>query len=133
MVGNSPICWQSKHQSTVATSTTEAEYIATKNTVKEIIWFHRLFKDLGHPQEEPTLLYENNTGTMSLAHNPVNHSMTKHIDITYHFIRERIASGEIEMEHIDTHHQAADILTKPLNQEKWANTIRQLGLTFITQ
>ena len=118
MVGGSPISWKSKIQPTVATSTTEAEYIATKDVVKEIIWLRQMFKDLGHPQPESTLLREDNTRAMELAKNPINHNNTKHIDITYHFIREKIKTGEIIMEHIDTHLQAIDMLTKPLNREK---------------
>ncbi len=100
----------------MATSSTEAEYIATKEVTKEAIWLQQLFDDLRHTQTEPTRLYEDNTGAIELARNPVHHNRTKHIDITYHFIREKIESGEVEMEHVSTHQQAADLLTKLLHQ-----------------
>ncbi len=91
-----------------------------KEAAKEIIWLRRLFSDLGHPQKEPTTLYEDNTRAIDLAHNPVHHSRTKHIDIQYHFIREKIVTGEVGVTHIPTLQQAADLLTKGVNKEKWA-------------
>ncbi len=129
-VGDAPISWQSKKQQTVALSSTEAEYMAMKETAKEIIWLCRLFRDLGHPQIGPTMLYEDNTGAEELAYNPVHHSRTKHIDVAYHFIREKVQSGEIEIMHVSTHQQAADILIKGMDREKWVQQIRLSGLTF---
>ncbi len=129
-VGDAPISWQSKKQQTVATSSTEAEYMAMKETAKEIIWLRRLFSDLGHPQNGPTMLYEDNTGALELAYNPVHHNRTKHIDITYHFIREKVQAGEIEITHVSTNQQAADLLTKGVEREKWATQIKLIGLTF---
>jgi hypothetical protein len=76
------------------------------------------------------MFYENNTGAISLALNPVQYFKTKHIDIHYHFIRKKIISGEIHVEHVSTHDQLADILTKPLNRKKWSQLIPKLGLTF---
>jgi hypothetical protein len=74
MVGGSLISWQSKCQQTVALSSTEAEYMVTKEVTKKVIWLRRLLADLGHTQKGLTLLYEDNTATIALALNPVHHS-----------------------------------------------------------
>lgn len=129
-IGGTPISWQSKGQPTVSLSSTEAEYMATREAAKEIIWLRRLLNDLGHPQREPTVIYEDNTATKSLAENPVHHERTKHIDIAYHFIRERVQTREIRVEHVSTNEQLADLLTKGLIREKWTQMIRKLGLIF---
>jgi hypothetical protein len=129
MLGNSPISWQSKRQNTVALSSTEAEYIATKEVTKEAIWLRRLFADLGHPQDSPTTLYEDNTATIALARNPRQHNRTKHIDIQYHFIREYVANNTVKIEHIESKDQLADLLTKGLNREKFNTLFPRLGLT----
>ncbi len=86
--------------------------MATKEVAKEAVWLCRLFDDLGHKQEGPTMLYEDNTGAIELVHNPVHHQRIKHIDITYYFIRNKIETGEVAIEHVRTHQQAADLLTK---------------------
>ncbi len=125
-----PISWQSKKQQTVATSSTEAKYMSMKEAVKKIIWLCKLFSDLGHPQHEPTMLYEDNTRAIDLAHNPVHHSQTKHIDIQYYFIKEKIVTEEVRVTHIPTLQQAANLLTKGVNKEKWVQQVHLLGLTF---
>ena len=71
-------------------------------------------KSLGSKQEEPTPLYVDNTGAIALAKNDVTHGRTKHMDIEWHFIRERVKFGEIELRHVGTEDQLADIFTKPL-------------------
>ncbi len=76
------------------------------------------------------MLYEDNTGAIELAHNPVHHQRTKHINITYYFIRKKIETGEVAMEHVGTHQQAADLLTKGVGREKWTNQVRLIGLEF---
>jgi hypothetical protein len=63
---------------------------------------------------EPTRIFEDNQGCIALSENPIFHKRTKHIDIRYHFIRERVASGEIELKYVATEHQLADLLTKAL-------------------
>ena len=61
-----------------------------------------------------------NTSAISIANNPVLHSKTKHIDVRYHFLRDHVDKGDIDLIHVETHHQLADILTKPLDQATFA-------------
>ena len=113
-LGGGAVSWASKLQPTVALSSAEAEYMAVCAAVQEAIHLRQLMKDIGYTQGQPTIIFEDNQGCIALSANPVFHRRTKHIDIRYHFIRERIASGEIELRYISTEHQLADILTKAL-------------------
>ena len=104
----------SKKQSITALSSTEAEFVATTEAAKEIIWARLLLYDLGFPQIEPTVLYEDNQSTIKLIGDESYHAKTKHIDVRFHFIREHCVNGEIRVEYLDTKNMTSDILTKPL-------------------
>lgn len=119
LINGAPVSWQSKRQQVTATSSTEAEYIAASQAAKEVIWLRRLLADLGHPQQGPTTIHEDNNGCIDLAKNPVHHSRTKHIDVQHHFIREKVASGEIQITRVSTSDQIADLFTKALDREKF--------------
>ena len=96
----------------MALSSTEAEYIAlTEILGKEILWLRPLLKELGF-NLGTTPVYIDNTGAEKLAKNPNNHQRTKHIDIRYHFIRQAIEKKEVELHHVDTKENQADLLTK---------------------
>jgi hypothetical protein len=110
-MGNNTITWNSKRQQTVALSTCEAEYMALNHTVCEGIWIRKLLKELGIVQPITTI-YEDNQGCIALAKNPVQHHRTKHIDVKYHFIRERIEEGTVKVIYCPTNEMKADILTK---------------------
>ena len=75
-------------------------------------------------------IYIDNMSTISLAKNPVMHSRTKHIDIRFHFLRDSYEKGEIEVIHVPTQQQTADILTKPLEQTTFARLRGELGVCF---
>ena len=109
-----PINWSSKLQPTVAKSTAESEYMAASAAAQEAIYMRQLLEDLTFKQDGATVIYEDNTGAIALTENPVHHQRTKHINIRYHFIRERVESGEIKLIHVPSAEQLADILTKPL-------------------
>ncbi len=87
----------SKQQSTVATSSTHAEYITAVEAAKELVWLHHLLMELQEGVSGLTTLHINNHATDLLARNPVNHTATKHIDVWYHYIRECIADGSIKL------------------------------------
>lgn len=108
------VSWGSKLQPTVALSSAEAEYMAACAAVQEAVHLRLLMSDLGFEQKEPTVIYEDNQGCIALSDNPIHHRRTKHIDIKYHFIRERVASKEIELKYVPTEYQLADLLTKGL-------------------
>jgi hypothetical protein len=115
MMCGAPVVWRSTFQKTVALSSTEAEYMALSDCVKECVWLRRLLKGMGSEQVDPTVIYEDNQGAMALAKNVGYQARTKHIDIRYHFIREKVASGEVELVYVESKNQLADYLTKGLS------------------
>ena len=122
-MADSTTSWCSKKQGTVAKSTTEAEYVALSQATQEAIYLRKLLADLGYKADLPTVLYEDNQGTIEISRNPRFHNRTKHIDVTFHFIRERITSNEIRMVYCD---MLADIMTKGLTKstfEKLRNSL----------
>ncbi|KAE9176563.1 hypothetical protein PF004_g26044 [Phytophthora fragariae] len=117
MLCGAPVVWRSTFQKTVALSSTEAEYMALSDCVKECVWMRRLLKDIGAEQVGATVIYEDNQGAMSLAKNVGYQARTKHIDIRCHFIREKVVSNEVELEYVDTKNQLADFMTKGLSSK----------------
>ena len=92
-LNDGPIFWHSKLQSTIAQSSTEAEYMALTSGANEASWLRNLLQSLGHIQSEPTVLLGDNQGSIKLAHNPQHHARTKHIDVRHHDIRELVANN----------------------------------------
>ena len=97
-LNSSVVSWKSKRQPTVATSSTEAEYMALYSATQEAVWFRLLLLDIGCALQSATRIYEDNQGCIALARNPVFHSRTKHIDIKFHFLLEKVEEGAIEIE-----------------------------------
>ena len=122
------ISWNSSKQETVALSTTEAEYVAAAHAVKEAIWLRTLLEELGFKQNQPTKIYEDNSGCIAISKNPEKHKRTKHIDIKYHFLREQVNKNQVKLEYVNTTEQAADALTKPLPKEKFEFCRTMMGL-----
>ena len=89
-LGSSPISWSSKKQSTVSRFSTEAEYRALATTAAELSWLRQLFRDLLLFLHHIPVLWCDNVSTIALASNPVFHARTKHVEVDYHFIRERV-------------------------------------------
>ena len=114
LLANAAISWKSRVQQTVALSSVEAEYLALSDCVKEVIWARSFMTELGFPPKNPTKIYIDNTGAEALAKNPVNHQRTKHIDIRHHFIRQHVDDKTIQLVHIASEENVADILTKAL-------------------
>ena len=125
-INGSAITWCSRRQQTVASSTVEAEYIATAEAAREGIWLRNLLKELGFKQVGPTTLHVDNQGAMRLATNPSTHQRTKHIDIKHHLIRELIEGGTIELRYVATGKQQADMLTKALPGPRHSSNSGQL-------
>jgi hypothetical protein len=117
MAGGS-VSWGSKLQQSVALSSAESEYMAASVATQEALYLRRLLGDLGVEQRGPTVIWEDNQGCVALAKNPVHHQRTKHIDIRYHFVRECVASNEIDLVWIPTQDQQADLLTKALGAQR---------------
>ena len=115
-LADGPISWQSKKQSTIAWSTTEAEYVALGAAAREAVWLTKLDVELKFTDGlQPITIYEDNQPAIALAKNPsTNSSRSKHIDVIYHKVRELIEDKEIRVEYLNTKKMIADLLTKPL-------------------
>ena len=127
-LNGSVVSWKSKRQPTVATSSTEAEYMALYSATQEAVWLRLLLSDIGCANGSATTIYEDNQGCIALAKNPVFHSRTKHIDIKFHFLREKVEEGVIALEYKPTDKMIADGLTKALGRIKHAAFIKGLHL-----
>jgi len=119
MLNGGPVIWSSRKQGIVATSTTDAEYMAAHETAKETIWAQGLLDDLGVNQTKPTKLYLDNVAAEYLIKNSTFHKRTKHVDIKFHFTRDLVNQKKIEIIHVASSNQIVDILTKPLTKEKF--------------
>jgi anthranilate/para-aminobenzoate synthase component I len=116
-MGETTFTWTSKKQSIVALSTCEAEYIVAASCVCHAIWLRKLMEDLQQKQSKATRIFVDNKSAIALAKNPVHHERSKHIDTRFHFIKEHIKEGDVELVHVKTHEQIADIFTKPLKTD----------------
>ena len=130
-----PLTWASKLQTEIALSTVESEYISLSQALREVICMMELAKeakDQGVPVFcEPTTVvkckaFEDNTGALELANVPKMRPRTKHINIKYHHFRHHVETGDITVQHVDTHSQVADIFTKPLAAELFIKHRRTL-------
>jgi histone deacetylase 1/2 len=126
--GDNLISWSSKKQPTVSRSSTESEYKALANATAELIWIQSLLGELGIRQNRPPRLWCDNLGATYLSANPVFHARTKHIEIDFHFVRERVAQKALEIRFIPTGDQLADGLTKPLGARLIASLRHNLNL-----
>ncbi|GJY63746.1 putative RNA-directed DNA polymerase [Tanacetum coccineum] len=113
-LGSNLISWTARKQRTVSRSSTEAEYKALADTVAELTWLQALLNELGIRSSSTPILWCDNLGATYLSANPIFHARTKHVEIDYHFVREKVAQGDLRVQHISTHDQIADIFTKPL-------------------
>ncbi len=127
-VGDATVSWCSKKQQTVAKSTTEAEYVALGMAVQETVWLRRLLSDIGRSESLATIIYEDNNGAIDLSRNAKHHTRTKHIDISHHFTREKVQSGEVSVVYCPTDEMIADVMTKGLARVKFQRFRDALGV-----
>ena len=79
-------------------------------------------------QVERIPIFRDNTSAIAITENPVQHSRTKHIDIKYHFIREHVMNGTVEVHFVPSEKQLADIFTKPLDESTFTKLVSELGM-----
>lgn len=128
MLSGGPITWSSRKQSTIALSTTEAEYISACEGVKELVWVQRLFQELQAENVQIPNLYLDNQSSIKLIKNPQFHKRTKHIEVKYHFVREMHEKNEFQLKYISTTEQLADICTKPIMKQQFNNLKQMLNI-----
>ncbi|CAA7060053.1 unnamed protein product [Microthlaspi erraticum] len=113
-LGGNLVSWSSKRQQTVSRSSAEAEYRGVANVVAELCWIRNLLLELGCPITKASLVYCDNISAVYLSHNPVKHQRTKHVELDIHFVREKVAIGQVKVVHVPCSLQYADIFTKGL-------------------
>ena len=113
-LGCNLVSWCAKKQPTVSRSSTEAEYKALADATAEVMWIQKLLDELGVQHPRAARLWCDNIGAKYLSANPVFHARTKHIDIDFLFVRERVAQKLLEIRFINSADQLADGFTKPL-------------------
>ncbi|KYM95345.1 Copia protein [Cyphomyrmex costatus] len=122
------ISWESRKQRTVALSSTEAEYMGLTDAAKEAVYLITFLTELGLETMAKITLFNDNQGAKHLAHNPVYHGRSKHIDIRYNYIREVLQTQPIRLDYLPTEQMLADILTKGLPKGKHEFCVNKLGL-----
>lgn len=121
------ISWASKLLPTVATSTLEAEYMATAWATKELLWLRKLMATF-QGSVQCGILRCDNQGALALMRNPTSHARAKHIDVCHHFVRERVSRGDLKVEYCQTGDMIADIMTKALTKAKHEKFMAELGV-----
>jgi hypothetical protein len=102
--------------------------MAATQATKEAVWLRALLADLEVTQTKATTIFEDNQGAIAPSKNPVHHARTKHIDIQWHYVREKTEDGTVSLVYLDTEQMIADVLTKPLSKIKIARFVELLGL-----
>ena len=123
------ITWRSKKQSTIALSSTEAEYVALSEARCEACWLRNLYDELGYKQNNPMLIKGDNNGSIMMARNPQFHKRSKHIDTRWHWIRDLVERNVVKIESCRDPDQTADVLTKALAKPKHQKHVGEMGLT----
>ena len=114
-VNNGCVSWKSGRQPIVTLSSCEAEYVALCSMVCEVKYLRSLMAELGFPQEEPTLIWEDNRATIMIAENDSSSAgRCKHIDVRFRFVAEAVRDGAVRVRYCPSAYNYADILTKPL-------------------
>ncbi|XP_061364779.1 uncharacterized mitochondrial protein AtMg00810-like [Gastrolobium bilobum] len=127
-MGNTTFTWISKKQPIVTLSTCEAEYVAASWCVCHAVWLRNLLSKLEEKQVGPTEIHIDNKSAIELAKNPMNHERSKHIDVCFHFIRDQVKEGNVELLHVASQDQVGDIFTKPLPTLLLKNCKRMIGM-----
>ena len=127
-LGTFLISWKSKKQLIVSRSYTKAEYRSMANTTCEILWLLSLLHNLKIAHHGPTILYCDNQDVLHIVANPVYHEHTKHIEIDYHIIREKIQAGILKTLHVTSQNQLVDILTKALHSSQFHGLLGKMGI-----
>ncbi|KAJ9552828.1 hypothetical protein OSB04_016873 [Centaurea solstitialis] len=126
-LGDKLVSWGSKKQHCVSTSTAEAEYVAAASCCSQVLWMQTQLRDYGYNFNHIPI-YCDSKSAIAITCNPVQRTRTKHIDISYHFIKDHVERGTIELYFVNTEYQLADLFTKPLDEKRFNFLISKLGM-----
>lgn len=115
----------------MARSSAEAEYRALASLAAELTWITYILKDIGVPKSSPPVLYTDNISALHLTSNPVLYARTKHVELDYHLVREKVVQGAMLTKFIPSQLQVADVFTKPLTKSQFKYFRSKLGVVQI--
>ncbi|GJS35944.1 retrovirus-related pol polyprotein from transposon TNT 1-94 [Tanacetum coccineum] len=130
-LGGKLVSWSSKKQDCTAMSTAEAEYVSLSECCAQVIWMRTQLLDYGYKYNRIPM-YCDSKSAIAISCNPVQHSKTKHIDIRYHFIKEHVERGTVEIYFVETEYQLADLFTKALPKERFEYLVHRIGMRCMT-
>ncbi|KAJ1039781.1 hypothetical protein NDA10_006566 [Ustilago hordei] len=116
LVYGNPVAWKSATQKCVSLSAVEAEFIAATEATREVLFLKQLLRSIGIATDTPTV-YSDNTGCIQVSKDPAQHWKLKHIDTKYHFVRNNVQEGRVQIKYVDTTRNLADVLTKPIGRQ----------------
>lgn len=122
------VTWRSKKQKVVAKSSAKAKYRGMAYGVCELLWVKNVLQDLGIDYEKPMSLHCDNKAAIEIAHNPVQHDRTKHVEVDRHFIKENLDRRVIQFSFVRSKDQLADVLTKAVSRRAFHDAINKLGM-----
>jgi len=122
------VSWASKKQPIVTLSTTEAEYVYAAYGACQAVWLKNVLSEIGLDQEEGITVFCDNSSAIKLSRNPVLHGKSKHISVRYHFLRELVSEGVINLDYCSTQEQISDIMTKPVKLDVFEKLRKMLGV-----
>ena len=130
LLNDCSISWGIKKQSCIALSTMEAEYVTCTSTIQEAVWLRRFLQDIGVVKTtfELVTLYCDNMAALAYAKDLKYHGKTKHVQISYHFIRDMVTQNEVVLKHILTNEMVTNPFTKPIARDAFVRHVRSLGL-----
>ena len=128
LLGSGAVSWSSKKQKTIADSTCAAEYMAASEAGRELVWMRTLLRELGFGPTHATPLLCDNSAAVLLCGDQAFHNRVKHIDVRYHWIRERVESEELVVGRIPSSGNLADVLTKALPGPHFVSMRGYLGV-----
>ncbi|SOV01195.1 uncharacterized protein UDID_17597 [Ustilago sp. UG-2017a] len=116
LVYGNPVAWKSATQKCVSLSAVEAEFIAATEATREVLFLKQLLRSIGIATGTPTV-YSDNTGCIQVSKDPAQHWKLKHIDTKYHFVRNNVQEGRVQIKYVETTRNLADVLTKPIGRQ----------------
>ena len=129
-LGGNIVTWSSRKQQVVARSSIESEYRALTCVTMELIWIKSLMDELQLPLQHCPIAWYDNLGAHALAHNPIYHSRTKHIEVDVHFIWEKIIHRALEVHYIPSQEQPENLFTKSLSLSQFQFLCSKLSLPY---
>ncbi|GKB34897.1 retrovirus-related pol polyprotein from transposon TNT 1-94, partial [Tanacetum coccineum] len=129
-LGENLVNWSFKKQDCTAMSTVEAKYVSLSACCAQVIWMRTQLLDYGYKYNRIPMYFDSESD-IAISCNPVQHSRTKHIDIRYHFIKEHVEKGTVELYFVGTEYQLADLFTKALSKERFEYLVRHIVIIMV--